>query len=112
MDATPPISQVNKPEPFIHPRATLANNVTVEPFTTIYENVEIDKVRFKQKVVPGDTLVFHLKFISPIRRGLCHMEAKAYVRGKVVAEGELMAQIINTKAREQAEKKQPQQVTT
>ena len=41
MDATPPISQVNKPEPFIHPGATLANNVTVEPFTTIYENVEI-----------------------------------------------------------------------
>ena len=56
--------------------------------------LRIDQARFKQKVIPGDTLVFDLELISPIRRGICHMEGKAYVGDKVVMEAEMMAQIV------------------
>lgn len=55
--------------------------------------MKIDNVKFKQKVLPGDTLVFYCDLISPIRRGICHMQAKAYANNKLVAEAELMAQI-------------------
>ncbi len=55
--------------------------------------LKIDKVRFKQKVVPGDTLVFKMSLIAPVRRGICHMRAVAYVGSKLVTEAELMAQI-------------------
>ncbi len=56
--------------------------------------LRIDKARFKQKVMPGDTLVFDLQLASPIRRGICHMSGKAYVGDKVVMEAEMMAQIV------------------
>jgi len=56
--------------------------------------MRIDKARFKQKVIPGDTLVFALELASPIRRGICHMIGKAYVGDKVVMEAEMMAQIV------------------
>ncbi len=56
--------------------------------------MKIDNVKFKQKVLPGDTLVFKCDLISPIRRGICHMQANAYANGKLVAEAELMAQIV------------------
>jgi len=56
--------------------------------------LKIDNVKFKQKVLPGDTLVFELCLLSPIRRGLVHMEGKAYVNGKVVMEAEMLAQVI------------------
>ncbi|AXG74601.1 bifunctional UDP-3-O-[3-hydroxymyristoyl] N-acetylglucosamine deacetylase/3-hydroxyacyl-ACP dehydratase [Flavobacterium arcticum] len=56
--------------------------------------MKIDNVKFKQKVLPGDTLVFKCELISPIRRGICHMQANAYANGKLVAEAELMAQIV------------------
>ncbi len=55
--------------------------------------MKIDNVKFKQKVLPGDTLIFKCELITPIRRGICHMQAKAYANGKLVAEAELMAQI-------------------
>jgi UDP-3-O-[3-hydroxymyristoyl] N-acetylglucosamine deacetylase / 3-hydroxyacyl-[acyl-carrier-protein] dehydratase len=55
--------------------------------------MKIDNVKFKHKVLPGDTLVFKLDLLSPIRRGICHMQANAYANGKLVAEAELMAQI-------------------
>ena len=55
--------------------------------------MKIDNVKFKHKVLPGDTLVFKCELISPIRRGICHMQANAYANGKLVAEAELMAQI-------------------
>ena len=55
--------------------------------------MKIDNVKFKQKVLPGDTLIFKCELITPIRRGICHMLAKAYAKGKLVAEAELMAQI-------------------
>lgn len=55
--------------------------------------MKIDNVKFKHKVLPGDTLVFKCDLITPIRRGICHMQASAYANGKLVAEAELMAQI-------------------
>ncbi|MFM9987293.1 bifunctional UDP-3-O-[3-hydroxymyristoyl] N-acetylglucosamine deacetylase/3-hydroxyacyl-ACP dehydratase [Flavobacterium sp.] len=55
--------------------------------------MKIDNVKFKQKVLPGDTLIFKCDLITPIRRGICHMQAHAYANGKLVAEAELMAQI-------------------
>ncbi len=55
--------------------------------------MKIDNVKFKHKVLPGDTLFFKCDLISPIRRGICHMQANAYANGKLVAEAELMAQI-------------------
>jgi UDP-3-O-[3-hydroxymyristoyl] N-acetylglucosamine deacetylase/3-hydroxyacyl-[acyl-carrier-protein] dehydratase len=55
--------------------------------------MKIDNVKFKQKVLPGDTLTFKCDLITPIRRGICHMQANAYANGRLVAEAELMAQI-------------------
>lgn len=55
--------------------------------------MKIDNVKFKQKVLPGDTLIFKCDLITPIRRGICHMQANAYANGRLVAEAELMAQI-------------------
>ncbi len=59
--------------------------------------MKIDNVKFKQKVLPGDTLIFKCDLISPIRRGICHMQAYAYANGKIVAEAEMMAQIAKKK---------------
>jgi UDP-3-O-[3-hydroxymyristoyl] N-acetylglucosamine deacetylase/3-hydroxyacyl-[acyl-carrier-protein] dehydratase len=55
--------------------------------------MKIDNVKFKQKVLPGDTLIFKCDLITPIRRGICHMQANAYSNGRLVAQAELMAQI-------------------
>jgi UDP-3-O-[3-hydroxymyristoyl] N-acetylglucosamine deacetylase / 3-hydroxyacyl-[acyl-carrier-protein] dehydratase len=55
--------------------------------------LKIDNVRFRQKVVPGDTIVFHNKICSPMRRGIFNMQGTAYVGNKIVMEAELMAQI-------------------
>jgi UDP-3-O-[3-hydroxymyristoyl] N-acetylglucosamine deacetylase/3-hydroxyacyl-[acyl-carrier-protein] dehydratase len=59
--------------------------------------LKIDNAKFKQKVVPGDTLILKLELLSPIRRGIVQMQATAYVGNKVVSEGELTAQIIKQK---------------
>ncbi len=59
--------------------------------------MKIDNVKFKQKVIPGDTVVFELMLLSPIRRGLVNMGGKGYVNGKLVVEAEMLAQIIKDK---------------
>ena len=59
--------------------------------------MKIDGVKFKRKVVPGDTLLFKLELITPIRRGIVHMSAKAFVGNSVAVEAELMAQIVKNK---------------
>lgn len=59
--------------------------------------LKIDNVRYKHQVVPGDTLIFKLDLMSPIRRGICQMQARAYANGKLVSEAEIMAQIVKTK---------------
>lgn len=56
--------------------------------------LKLDKIKFKKKVVPGDTVVFSLKLVTPIRRGIVHMQGVAYVNNKPVMEGEMIAQII------------------
>ncbi len=56
--------------------------------------MKMDNVKFKQKVLPGDTLLFKCELISPIRRGICHMQSYGYANGKLVVEAELMAQIV------------------
>lgn len=55
--------------------------------------LKIDKVKFKHKVVPGDTLILKLELLRPIRRGICEMRGVAYVGNKVATEAELVAQI-------------------
>ncbi len=59
--------------------------------------MKMDNVKFKQKVMPGDTLIFKCELITPIRRGICHMQGYAYANGKLCAEAELMAQISKVK---------------
>lgn len=52
-----------------------------------------NNIKFRRKVVPGDTLIFKLSFLSPMRRGIANMRGLAFVGDTVVAEGEFMAQI-------------------
>ncbi len=59
--------------------------------------LKIDKVKFKRKVVPGDTLILKMDLLEPIRRGIALMFAEIFVGNKVVMEGELMAQIVKVK---------------
>ena len=56
--------------------------------------MKIENAKFKKPVVPGDTLVFKMELLSPIRRGICHMQATAYSRGRITTEAEMMAQIV------------------
>lgn len=56
--------------------------------------IKIDNVKFKQMVQPGDTLLLKMELMAPIRRGICQMQATAYVGNKIAAEGELTAQIV------------------
>ena len=58
---------------------------------------KIDKVRFRNKVHPGDTIIFKCSLIGPFRRGICHMQGLAYANGKLCAEAELTAQITKVK---------------
>jgi UDP-3-O-[3-hydroxymyristoyl] N-acetylglucosamine deacetylase / 3-hydroxyacyl-[acyl-carrier-protein] dehydratase len=55
--------------------------------------LKIDNGRFKQKVVPGDTLIIQLELINPVRRGIALMHGKAYVGNKLVSEAELTAMV-------------------
>lgn len=68
---------------------SLSNVEYPENYNTYF--LKIDNVRFKQKVVPGDTLIFKLNLITPVKRGIWHMKGTAYVGDKVVTEAELMA---------------------
>jgi len=64
-----------------------------DPENYITYFLKINNVRFRNKVVPGDTVIFKLDLLSPIRRGLCTMKGVAYVGNKVVMEAEMLAQI-------------------
>jgi len=75
-----------------------ALNQVDEPHLYSTYFMKIDNVKFKKKVIPGDTVVFELVLISPIRRGLVNMFGKAYVNGQLVAEAEMLAQVIKDKA--------------
>ena len=73
----------------------LANVPDPENYSTYF--VKIDKVKFKKKVIPGDTVIFKIELIEPIRRGIVHMQGYGYVGDSVVVEAELMAQAAKTK---------------
>ncbi len=76
-----------------------------ENYSTYF--MKIDGVKFKQKVIPGDTVVFRLELESPIRRGLVNMRGVAYVNGKEVCEAIMLAQIIRDRI-----SKETQETTT
>ncbi|MCD8265185.1 MAG: bifunctional UDP-3-O-[3-hydroxymyristoyl] N-acetylglucosamine deacetylase/3-hydroxyacyl-ACP dehydratase [Tannerellaceae bacterium] len=66
-----------------------------ERYSTYF--MKIDGVKFRQKVVPGDTLILRLELLAPIRRGISTMKGHAFVGEKLVTEAEFMAQIIKNK---------------
>ncbi|WP_159518707.1 bifunctional UDP-3-O-[3-hydroxymyristoyl] N-acetylglucosamine deacetylase/3-hydroxyacyl-ACP dehydratase [Sunxiuqinia indica] len=63
-----------------------------EKYSTYF--IRVDNVKFRQKVVPGDTLLFKVELVSPIRRGIANMKGTTYIGDKIVAEGDFMAQIV------------------
>jgi UDP-3-O-[3-hydroxymyristoyl] N-acetylglucosamine deacetylase / 3-hydroxyacyl-[acyl-carrier-protein] dehydratase len=75
----------------------LVLNTVPDPENYLTFFMKMDNVKFKHQVNPGDTLVFDCELITPIRRGICHMRALAFVGDKLVSEAELMAQIVKTK---------------
>ncbi len=74
-----------------------ALNTVSNPAEYLTLFLKINNVKFRNNVVPGDTVVFKLVLMSPIRRGICEMKGVAYVGNKIVTEGELLAQIIKKK---------------
>ena len=66
-----------------------------EKYSTYF--MKIDNVKFRQKVVPGDTVIFRVEMIDEIRHGCTDMKGYAFVGGKIVAEAQFMAQIIKNK---------------
>ncbi len=72
-------------------------NTVPDPENYITLFMKMDNVKFKRPVKPGDTLLFKLELISPIRRGICHMRGMIFANGNLTTEGELMAQIIKRK---------------
>ena len=66
-----------------------------EDYSTYF--MKIDNVKFRQKVVPGDTLIFHVSFMTDLRRGCAVMKGIAFVGEKIVSECEFMAQIMKNK---------------
>ena len=83
----------------------LALSTVPDPENYLTFFLKIDGVKFRQMVLPGDTVVFKLDLLSPIRRGLVHMKGVAYVSNKPVMEAELMAQI--TKSQNTKKKHEP-----
>ena len=66
-----------------------------ENYTTYF--MKIENAKFKEKVVPGDTLLIRMELTAPVRRGICMMRGQIFVGDKVVTEAELMAQIMKKK---------------
>lgn len=72
----------------------LALNLQDDPFGWDTYFLKVDKVKFKQKVIPGDILIIKMELLEPIRRGIVHMWGTCYVGDNIVSEGELTAQIV------------------
>lgn len=66
-----------------------------EKYSTYF--LKIDNVKFRQKVVPGDTVIFHVSLIDEIRRGVATMRGYAFVGGVITTEAEFMAQVVKNK---------------
>lgn len=59
--------------------------------------MKIENVKFKRKVIPGDTLVLRVELLQPIRRGIVHMQGYAYVNDTIATEAEMMALVTKDK---------------
>ena len=66
-----------------------------EKYSTYF--MKIDNCKFKEKVVPGDTLILKMELMAPVRRGICLMKGTGFVGDKIVCEAELMAQVVKDK---------------
>ena len=75
----------------------LALNTVPDPENYLTFFMKMEEVKFKNKVVPGDTLIFELKLLQPIRRGIVLMFGRAWVGSKIATEATLMAQIAKVK---------------
>ena len=73
----------------------LRNIPDPENYSTYF--MKIDGVKFKRKVVPGDTLQFEIHLLEPIRRGVALVEAKAFVGETLACEAVMMAQVVKNK---------------
>ncbi len=73
----------------------LADKESPEKWSTYF--VKIENAKFKDKVVPGDTLLIRMALVAPVRRGLCIMKGEAFVGNKLVCEANMMAQIVENK---------------
>lgn len=73
----------------------LANVPDPENYSTYF--IKMDNVKFKRKIVPGDTVIFKIELMEPIRRGIVHMQGYGYVGDTVAIEAELMAQVAKIK---------------
>lgn len=76
----------------------LSNVPDPENYSTYF--MKIDNCKFKDKVVPGDTLLIRMELVAPIRRGICIMKGTAYVGDKLVTEADLIAQVVRDKVKE------------
>ena len=75
----------------------LALSTVPDPENYLTYFMKINNVKFKQKVIPGDVIIFELVLVAPIRRGICQMNGKGFVGENVVIEAELMAKIDKAK---------------
>jgi len=73
----------------------LSNVEEPEKYSTYF--LKIDKLKFKHKVIPGDTLILRMELIEPLRRGIVSMFGQAFVGNHLAAEGEMIAQIVKNK---------------
>jgi UDP-3-O-[3-hydroxymyristoyl] N-acetylglucosamine deacetylase/3-hydroxyacyl-[acyl-carrier-protein] dehydratase len=73
----------------------LSNVEEPEKYSTYF--LKIDKLKFKHKVVPGDTLILKMELIEPLRRGIVSMYGQAFVGNHLAVEGEMVAQVIKNK---------------
>lgn len=80
-----------------------------ENYTTYF--LKTDGIRYRRKVIPGDTIVFRLELLTPIRRGIVHMKGIGYVNGHPVVEAEMMAQIARDRVDAAAEQAKAQPAT-
>ncbi|MVN92052.1 bifunctional UDP-3-O-[3-hydroxymyristoyl] N-acetylglucosamine deacetylase/3-hydroxyacyl-ACP dehydratase [Mucilaginibacter aquatilis] len=75
----------------------LVLNTVPDPENWLTLFLKIENARFKDKVLPGDTLIFRCDLVAPIRRGIAQMKGIGMVGEKIVVEAELMAQIVKYK---------------
>jgi UDP-3-O-[3-hydroxymyristoyl] N-acetylglucosamine deacetylase/3-hydroxyacyl-[acyl-carrier-protein] dehydratase len=79
-------------EGMVHCAGVFALSQVEKPSDYLVYFLSVDNVKFRKKVSPGDTLVFKLQLLAPIRRGVVYMKCYSFVAGQLVAEGEIKAQ--------------------